>query len=326
MNPKVSILMSIYNENESEVFKSINSLVAQTYPNIEIIIIVDNPLGKERYAEMLGPYEDNNKIIVSYNERNIGLARSMNAAFDLSTGDYIARMDADDISLHDRIEKQVTIIKEQQADLVCTGYKFIDEMGREIEGEYIFYPPADLKKSLLTTNSIHHPTILMTKEIFIKSGGYRDFPYSQDYDLWLRLLDVDCKFYMIDEVLLLYRVRADSTTNRKRFEQACTNFYISNLLYQRLTTDADDYSKENYAAFIRECSAKYSTYKKDIVSIQKMQKRIGHGVLVTIITRIRLLISSDFVRDTYFLKLKIKSEARKFYDADGQRRKRSARG
>ena len=313
MNPKVSILMSIYNENESEIFKSIDSLVTQTYRNVEIIIIVDNPLEKGKYAEILKPYEDNNRIIVSYNAQNIGLARSMNVAFDLSSGDYIARMDADDVSVHDRIEKQVNIIKEQQADLVCTGYRFIDEMDREIEGRYLYYSPDNLKKSLLTTNSIHHPTILMKKEMFVKSGGYRDFPSSQDYDLWLRLLELDCKFYMIDEALLFYRIRSDSTTNRKRFEQACTNFYISALFYQRLTTDADDYSKENYEAFIRECDTKYSACKKQIVSIQKMQKRIGHGIFVTIATRLWLVFSSDFVRDTYFLKLKIKSKAKKHY-------------
>lgn len=313
MNPKVSILMSIYNENEAEILKSINSLITQTYCNVEIIIIVDNPVEKARYEKILMPYEDNNKIIVYYNEQNIGLARSMNVAFDLSSGEYIARMDADDISVHNRIEKEVFIIKEQQADFVCTGYKFINEMDREIEGKYIYYSPDSLKRQLITTNCIHHPTILMKKEIFKKSGGYRDFPCSQDYDLWLRLLELDCKFYMIDEVLLLYRIRDDSTTNRRRFEQACTLFYISNLFYQRLTTDTDDYSKEHYTAFIKECDIKYSTYKKNIISIQKMQKKIGHGILVTIVTRIRLLIFSDFVRDTYFFKLKLKSEARKHY-------------
>ena len=311
MDPKVSILMSIYNENESEILKSINSLITQTYCNIEIIIIVDNPLEKGRYEGVLMPYKDNNKIIVYYNEQNIGLARSMNVAFDLCSGEYIARMEADDISVHNRIEKEVTIIKEQQVDFVCTGYKCINEIDREIEGKYIYYSPDSLKRSLITTNCIHHPTILMKKEIFIKSGGYRDFPCSQDYDLWLRLLELDCKFYMIDEVLLLYRIRDDSTTNRRRFEQACTLFYISNLFYQRLTTDTDDYSKEHYDAFIKECDIKYITYKKNIISIQKMQKKIGHGILVTIVTRIRLLIFSDFVRDTYFFKLKLKSEAKK---------------
>ena len=63
MNPKVSILMSIYNENEAEILKSINSLITQTYCNVEIIVIVDNPLEKGRYEKILMPYEDNNKII-----------------------------------------------------------------------------------------------------------------------------------------------------------------------------------------------------------------------------------------------------------------------
>ena len=81
MNPKVSILMSIYNENESEILKSINSLITQTYCNVEIIVIVDNPLEKGRYEEILMPYEDNNKIIVYYNERNIGLGKINECCF-----------------------------------------------------------------------------------------------------------------------------------------------------------------------------------------------------------------------------------------------------
>ena len=313
MNPKVSILMSIYNENESDILKSINSLTAQTYCNVEIIIIVDNPLEKDRYEQILKPYEINENIIVFYNEQNIGLARSMNVAFDLSTGEYIARMDADDISVHNRIEKEVNVITEQQADFVCTGYKLINEIDEEIEGNYIHYSPDNLKRSLITTNCIHHPTILMKKELFKKSGGYRDFPCSQDYDLWLRLLELDCNFYMIDEVLLLYRVRGDSTTNRRSFEQACTTFYIGTLFYQRLTTGTDDYSKKHYTAFIKECDIKYNTYKKNITSIRKMQKKLGHGALITVITRIRLFILSDFIRDTYFLKLKLKRETKKRY-------------
>ena len=313
MNPKVSILMSIYNENESEIIKSINSLITQTYCNLEIIIIVDDPPEKVKYEQVLLPYEDNNKIIVYYNEQNIGLARSMNVAFDLCSGEYIARMDADDISVHNRIEKEVNVITEKKADFVCTGYKLINEIDEEIEGKYIHYSPDHLKRSLITTNCIHHPTILMTKELFKKSGGYRDFPCSQDYDLWLRLLELDCNFYMIDEVLLLYRVRGDSTTNRRSFEQACTTFYISTLFYQRLTAGTDDYSKKHYTAFIKECDIKYNTYKKNITNIRKMQKKLGHGVLVTTITRIRLLIISDFIRDTYLLKLKLKREAKKRY-------------
>ena len=320
MNPKVSILMSIYNETESEIFESINSLITQTYCNVEIIVIVDNPLERGRYEEILKPYAANNDIIVYFNERNIGLARSMNVAVDRSSGEFIARMDADDISVLNRIEKEVACIKEQQADFVCTGYKFIDETGKEIKGKYIHYSPERLKRSLITTNCIHHPTVLMKKEVFVKSGGYRDLPCAQDYDLWLRLLELDCKFYMIDEKLLLHRIRNNSTTNRRRFEQACTLFYISNLCYQRLSTGTDSFSKENYSSFMKECDVKYSAYKRNIMSIQKMQKKIGHGILVTIVMRIRLLIFSNFVRDTYFFKLKLKWEAAKHFNGFSKKR------
>ena len=120
---KVSILMSIYNESEREIGLSINSILEQTYEDIELIIVIDNPKEKEKYLKLLEKYTLNySNIIVSCNEENIGLAMSMNKAFELSNGDYIARMDADDISIKNRIEKEVNIIENHGYDFVFTRY------------------------------------------------------------------------------------------------------------------------------------------------------------------------------------------------------------
>lgn len=306
---KVSVLMSIYNENKDEVDQSLNSLLQQTYKNIEIIIVIDNPNEKIKYKRILEPYLNENKnIIVLYNDLNLGLAVSMNKAFNVSTGEYLARMDADDISFKVRIEKEVKIIEKYDYDLVCTGYEYIDENENKLPGKYFAYDPKMLSSTLITTNCIHHPTVLMKRIVFENVGGYRDFPCSQDYDLWLRLLENNCKFYMIDEPLLQYRIRDGSTTNRKRFIQACTLFYISKLFYQRIQFKKDNYSKEKYNDFMKMCNKKYKFYKKNIIYFQNIQKKLGRNIFVDICFRVYLLLISNFIRDNYLLKYKIKKK------------------
>lgn len=304
---KVSILMSIYNETLEEIYQSITSIVSQTYKNIEIIIVVDNPKYNmnEKILMLLDNFESKfTNIKILYNEKNIGLAMSMNKAFQISCGEYIARMDADDISLPMRIEKEIEILERNEFDFVCTGYEFIDENGKQISGKYKYYKPNELKSALVYTNCIHHPTIMMKRIIFDQIGGYRDFPCSQDYDMWLRLLESGCNFYMINEVLLKYRIRKNSTTNSKKFIQACTLFYISQLFYQRLKSNNDDYSKDNYERFIQMCNKKYNSHKKNINKIQNIQKKLGNGKF-DFILRIYLLFKSRFIRDSYILKYKI---------------------
>lgn len=308
---KVSILMSIYNESEREIGLSINSILEQTYKDIELIIVIDNPKEKEKYLKLLEKYTLNySNIIVSCNEENIGLAMSMNKAFELSNGDYIARMDADDISIKNRIEKEVNIIENHGYDFVFTGYSFIDEQDNLLYGTYKYYSPNEIYNSLLTTNCIHHPTVLMTREVFSRVGGYRDFPCSQDYDLWLRLLQANCKFFMIDESLLKYRIRSNSTTSRKRFLQACTLFYISNLFYERLQNGTDGYSKKNYDIFIKKCNTKYWFHKKYINYFQSVQKKLGKKKYIDFYLRLYLLSINKFIRDSYLLKIKIKKKGR----------------
>ncbi|MCR0265381.1 glycosyltransferase [[Clostridium] innocuum] len=309
---KVSVIMSVYNETFDEISASLNSIINQTYADIEIIIVVDNPSKSDEYKFIFDGYLQNyHNIIVLYNKKNIGLAMSMNKAFQKSTGVYIARMDADDIAFQKRIEKEVMVVEEGIYDFVCTGYIFINEEGNHIPGDYIHYSPDEIKRILFTTNCIHHPTVLMKRDIFEKVGGYRDFPCSQDYDLWLRLLEENCKFYMIDEPLLKYRKRSLSTTNRKRFLQACTLFYISKLCYTRLQYKYDNYSKTNYKEFINMCNIRYRYHKNNIEYLQGIQNKIGKKKLNDVFLRILLLLKSNFIRDSYYLKYRIKKEVKK---------------
>ena len=303
---KVSILMSVFNEKDYQIKESINSILNQTYKNLELIIVIDNPHLESEYLEIIRNNFDDNIIKIIINGKNIGLALSMNKAFSSSNGYYIARMDADDIADQRRIEMEVETLEKENCDFVCTGYTFIDENDNQLERNYRYYQPNELKKTLTVTNCIHHPTVLMKRESFQKVGGYRNFPCSQDYDLWLRLLEQRCRFIMIDEPLLKYRIRSDSTTSKKNYLQAITLYYISNLFYQRIISGHDNYSEENYRTFIIECNKKYKSFKENINKIQSMQKKMGKNHIKDICYRLILFMQSNFIRDTYLLKMRIR--------------------
>ncbi len=106
MAEKISVIMSVYKEPEEQLRSSIESILKQTYSNFEFIIILDNPEEKWR-EDLINSYHDN-RIKFYVNEKNFGLTNSLNKALTYATGDYVARMDADDISMPDRLQNKWT--------------------------------------------------------------------------------------------------------------------------------------------------------------------------------------------------------------------------
>ncbi|WP_147327688.1 glycosyltransferase [Dorea formicigenerans] len=243
---KISVLMSVYNENEHELMLAVNSILNQTYEEFEFIIVCDNPLNQRMVEIVYRIAEMDSRIKIVMNNRNVGLALSMNHGFEFATGNIIARMDADDISFPDRFEKQVECLNNSSYDLVWTSYIYIDENGKEQDDQVQIYSDSDVNKILPLRNIVHHPTVMMKRDAFVKAGLYRDFPCAQDYDLWLRMLCCGCKIHMMPENMLYYRVRNMSTTNRKKYQQLCTLNYIRKLYTERCKNGIDTYSYDSY--------------------------------------------------------------------------------
>lgn len=245
----ISVLMSVYNENPEEIRLSIDSVLSQTFEDFELIIVLDKPDNKEG-LELLREYETKDKRVkILVNEKNIGLALSMNYAAENATGEYLLRMDSDDICMPDRFQKQYDIIIQNQYDLVCSNYDFIDENGTLLPQKAVVYNDRQLNALLPYRNIIHHPTVIMRADKFREAGAYRNYPCAQDYDLWLRMKCIGCKMHMMPEKLIKYRVRQASTTIQKRFKQACTGEYIRNLYWQK--DRMSGYSYENYLDYLR---------------------------------------------------------------------------
>ena len=141
----VSVLMSTYKEPVSWIEKSVESILSQTYTNIEYVIVIDDPTNKEVVDFLNRKEESDSRIVLVKNEKNIGLVDSLNKGLEYCSGSYIARMDADDISMQNRIEKRMELAKKECADIVGANTQtFFKE---KISKEKIIYSSASIKRN-----------------------------------------------------------------------------------------------------------------------------------------------------------------------------------
>lgn len=210
--PTISVIMSVYNEPDKWIEQSIDSILNQTFNDFEFIIINDNPGGVVQLTLLKEFAAKDHRIKIIENETNLGLAASLNKGIDASTGTYIARMDADDISMPQRFELQVKYMKEHPEVSICGTWAYL--FGEIPLLTYRKYKmPSSPDESLIQSvfsSPLIHPSILARSEIM------REFKYdsslrkAQDYDLWTRILCNNGKIASIPKYLLRYRVTKKS--------------------------------------------------------------------------------------------------------------------
>lgn len=270
----ISVIMSAYNEKEEWLCQSIESITGQTWKNIEFIIVDDAP-DNGRLRDILSEYERrDSRIRVIYNKKNLGLALSMNLAWEQARGSYVARMDADDISMPDRLEKEVAYLEKHSLDMVTSNRIGISEQG-EIEEYFGKLPGGACARRLLPyRNIVIHPSVLMRREIFGTVKGYRKFASAQDYDLWLRLLTSGYKIGVLDEPLIYYRVRENGISSMNYYKQFLFAKYARTLYRERKKRGGkDSFSEKNMKKYIGE---RYTEKKKE--RYDKASRRFSRGV------------------------------------------------
>lgn len=171
----VSVIMSVYKEPLDVLDQAIQSIVNQTYSNIEFIIVLDNPENRAA-LRLINRYKEEYRIVLVENETNIGLVNSLNRALGYCSGEYIARMDADDISIPNRIELEMDLIKREGFDMVGTSIEIFTEI--EKAGEIRKCPVSNkrVRRYIICDNCVKHPTWLVNRVVYEKLGGYRDIP------------------------------------------------------------------------------------------------------------------------------------------------------
>ena len=223
--PLVSIIMPV-KDNEKYLSIAIESIITQTYQNIELIIIDDSK--NDLCSDIIKSY--NNIIIKYFKGPKINLATALNMGIDNSKGDYIARMDSDDIAHKDRILQQVNALKLNSWDICGT---WIKQFGNDSRLNTYPSKPEDIKYWMMFTCAIAHPTVLAKSEIFRKFK-YNNHSKVEDHELWTRMLRSKVVFGNIPKVLLKYR----------RHEDALTSFISEKLICER------EEIVKNYALFL----------------------------------------------------------------------------
>ncbi len=215
----VSIIIGVHNEKEEHLRMAFNSLFNQSYQNIEIIVIDDD--SDDNCKSVLNDICNGIKnITIVHNKTNLGLTKSLNIGLQMAKGEFIARMDADDYSTYNRIEKQVDYLKSHQdIDIIGTGVISFGDRN-------IFMSPAfglskdDADIMLFFSSTLCHPSVMIRKCFLERHHLSYDenVKKAQDYDLWERSSTYG-KLAVMKDVLLYYRIHANQITSLKNKEQ-----------------------------------------------------------------------------------------------------------
>ena len=262
-NRLVSVIMPCYREPLEYFRAAVESVLQQTYKSIELVLILDDPANTElrksgeRYAKT------DARVHFYINEKNLKLTATLNKGIKLTNGDIIARLDADDIALPARIEKQMAYVDEY--DLISTNFAFINSKGTIIR--HRVFPTEDAAIKYYLTNiadCMYHTTWLGKKSTFLALNGYREIGPFEDYDFLLRAVKKNLKLYNLHEELTYYRMNTEGISFNNRVRQHLGSEFVREHHDQIETigvSDIDDYlasstGKKHADAYRSFCSVK----------------------------------------------------------------------
>jgi glycosyltransferase involved in cell wall biosynthesis len=202
VSPRITVLMPI-NRDDGFFESSLSSVLNQSYENFELIIIANNC--DDSLWESILKITDSRVIA---RRSNIGgLALALNFGLSIARGEYIARMDADDICLPDRFKFQLSFLEQyKNIDILGGRAKIIDSLGVELSDSLCFFEThREIVSALPYRNPLVHPAVFIRKKVLIENGGYRFGFSGEDYELWIRLMLAGKIFHNLDKELLLYR-------------------------------------------------------------------------------------------------------------------------
>jgi glycosyltransferase involved in cell wall biosynthesis len=217
--PRVSVLMPVYNA-APYVREAVESILAQTYRQFEFIIVNDG--STDRSSKILKKFAERDSRIKLINQSNGGIVAALNNGLAQCRGELIARMDADDVSMPQRFERQIAYL-DAHPEWVCVGSRVlaIDPYGgvlytsdHQTDHDWI---DRELLKGVGW--AVVHPVAMMRRKVLLDLGGYRtQFQWAEDMDLFLRMAEVG-RLANLPEVLLQYRQHPDSVNRSRQQEQ-----------------------------------------------------------------------------------------------------------
>lgn len=259
--PKISVVMPAYNA-EKYIGEAIESILNQTFKDFEFIIINDGSV--DHTKEIIQKYNDS-RIVLLENDKNRGIVLSLNKGLDAATGEYIARMDADDIALMNRLERQAEYLDEHKdIGVLGTGICIFGEKIKE--QKRVFTTNSEqLKAELIFNPCIAHPTVMIRKSVLQKYNlKYNtEFAGVEDYYLWWNIAKVS-KIATLPDILLDYRIHESQITKKKDIQ-----YYnmMDNLMEIRFKDIGYIGTKEEKEMFMKYCLGEYQSYSEDGLKI-----------------------------------------------------------
>jgi GT2 family glycosyltransferase len=236
--PLVSVVMSVYN-GEKYLSQAIDSVLAQTYTNLELIIVDDGSV--DSTAQVLRTYASDCRVRTVHQE-NSGYVRAWNLAIRLARGPIIARMDADDICMPTRLERQLEVTRQYPNwGVIATGIATIDDAGNVTDLHRDFHRHGNiisdytLRLKLMHFNPLPHPTAIIRRDVLELVGGYSEQYYpAEDYHLWVEIARAGYGLYRVNSDLLYYRIHESSTSATLRELQANQHAKVMDLARSHL--------------------------------------------------------------------------------------------
>lgn len=207
--PIVSVLIPVHNA-AATLQETLESLLSQTFQHSEFVVVNDG--STDQTAAILHSYVAGNPRIRALNLPRVGLIESLNRGLALCSGEFIARMDGDDVALPDRLALQVALFREQPSLSVvgCLVECFPTAEVREGFRVYVEWlnslvTPEDIAREIFIESPLAHPSVMMRRAEVLDLGGYRDYGWPEDYDLWLRYHAAGKLMAKVQQVLLMWR-------------------------------------------------------------------------------------------------------------------------
>lgn len=222
---KISVLLPVYN-CEQFIYEAVNSVLSQTYEDFELLIIDD--CSTDNTLKIVKKFKDS-RILIIQKEKNTGYTDSLNYGITIANGEYIARMDGDDICLPERFEKQVAFLENNPNVILCgTSIQIIGS------NTIIRHPSKheDIVVKLCFGTSFCHPSVMGRREMFLENKYDKNFEPAEDYDLWTRLA-VKEELANLDEVLLFYRVYKNQISNTQSGIQFEKSFHCKLRMFSK---------------------------------------------------------------------------------------------
>ncbi|WMW22220.1 glycosyltransferase family 2 protein [Methanolobus mangrovi] len=206
-NPKVSVIMPVYNAEEY-VRSAIESILNQSFTNFELLIVIDDG-SKDSSRIIIESYSDS-RIKLLDNKENCGLVKVRNRGINEANGEYIAWLDADDLSHPLRLEKQVKVLDNKPDIGICGTW--LKTIGTKKSHKWRHPTNPNFAHSLmLFNNPVATSSVMLRKELLIEHNQYFNLNYAEDYDLWERL-SFYCKITNIPKILTYYRLHENQTS------------------------------------------------------------------------------------------------------------------